>query len=109
MGQDTPNVRAVRPDKDRCLVIIWRGGMERLVDLSDHIAEYVIFAPLRADNALFRNAAVGEWGWCGVAARVAKTLGVSPRMWRCYESGSHLLPETVRLAGIGLDAQTRAA
>ena len=60
MGQDTPNVRAVRPDKDRCLAITWRDGMERLVDLSDHIAEYVIFAPLRADNALFRNAAVAS-------------------------------------------------
>jgi len=83
--------------------------MERLVDLSDHIAEYVIFAPLRADNALFRNAAVGEWGWCGVAAARGEDPWREPRMWRCYESGSHLLPETVRLAGIGLDAQTGAA
>jgi hypothetical protein len=143
MGQDAPNIRAVRPDKDRRLVITWRGGMESLLDLSDHIAEYVIFAPLRTDAALFRDAAVGEWGWCvhwsndmeisadtlwrlaldqGAAwlrawraehqmtqAEAAKALGVSPRMWRCYEAGSHLLPKTVRLAGIGLDAQARAA
>ena len=27
-------------------------------------------------------------------------------MWRYYEAGSHLLPKTVRLAAIGLDALT---
>jgi hypothetical protein len=39
----------------------------------------------------------------------AKALGVSPRMWRYYEAGSHLLPKTVRLACIGLDALANAA
>ena len=39
----------------------------------------------------------------------ARALGVSPRMWRYYEAGTHLLPKTVRLAAIGLDAQDRAA
>ena len=42
-------------------------------------------------------------------AEAARALGVSPRMWRYYETGSHLLPKTVRLAAIGLDALTRAA
>jgi Protein of unknown function (DUF2442)/Helix-turn-helix domain len=42
-------------------------------------------------------------------AEAASALGVSPRMWRYYEAGSHLLPKTVRLAGIGLDAQAHAA
>ncbi len=42
-------------------------------------------------------------------AEAAQALGVSPRMWRYYEAGSHLLPKTVRLAGIGLDAQAVAA
>ena len=42
-------------------------------------------------------------------AEAAASLGVSPRMWRYYEAGSHLLPKTVRLAGIGLDAEMRAA
>jgi hypothetical protein len=42
-------------------------------------------------------------------AAAARSLGVSPRMWRYYEAGSHLLPKTVRLAAIGLDAETRAA
>lgn len=42
-------------------------------------------------------------------AQAAKALGVSPRMWRYYEAGEHLLPKTVRLAAIGLDASSRAA
>jgi hypothetical protein len=42
-------------------------------------------------------------------AAAARALGVSPRMWRYYEAGSHLLPKTVRLAAIGLDAAARAA
>ena len=42
-------------------------------------------------------------------SEAAAALGVSPRMWRYYEAGTHLLPKTVRLACIGLDAQARAA
>jgi hypothetical protein len=42
-------------------------------------------------------------------AEAAGALGVSQRMWRYYEAGSHLLPKTIRLAGIGYDASTRAA
>jgi hypothetical protein len=42
-------------------------------------------------------------------AEAARALGVSPRMWRYYEAGSHLLPKTVRLAAVGLDALTKAA
>lgn len=36
-------------------------------------------------------------------ADAALALGVSLRMWRYYEDGTHLLPKTVRLAAIGLD------
>jgi hypothetical protein len=39
----------------------------------------------------------------------AASLGVSPRMWRYYEAGTHLLPKTVRLACIGFDAEARSA
>jgi Protein of unknown function (DUF2442)/Helix-turn-helix domain len=140
---DTPNIRAVRADKDCCIVITWKGGAESVVDVSRHLAQYAIFAPLRSDGDLFRKVEVGEWGWSvhwsddmeissdtlwrlaleqGAAwlrawrtahrmtqAEAAKALGVSPRMWRYYEAGSHLLPKTVRLAGIGLDAQEQAA
>lgn len=42
-------------------------------------------------------------------ARAAHALGVSPRMWRYYEVGAHLLPKTVRLAAVGFDAESRAA
>lgn len=143
MHGDTPNVRAVRAGKGRSLAIAWKGGAESIVDVSRHIADYAVFAPLRADDDLFRSAEVGEWGWCVrwsdemeisadtlwrlaleqgaewlrawrqthhmTQAEAAKALGVSPRMWRYYEAGSHLLPKTVRLAAIGLDAQAHAA
>lgn len=42
-------------------------------------------------------------------AEAASALGVSPRMWRYYEAGEHLLPKTVRLACAGFDAQAKAA
>lgn len=140
---DMPNIRAVRADKGRSLAITWKGGAESVVDASRHISDHAVFAPLRADDDLFRSVKVGEWGWCvhwsdemeiaadtlwrlaleqGAAwlrawrqahgmtqAEAAKALGISPRMWRYYEAGSHLLPKTVRLAGLGLDAQAHAA
>jgi hypothetical protein len=39
----------------------------------------------------------------------AVALGVSPRMWRYYEAGTHLMPRTVRLACVGFDAEAEAA
>jgi hypothetical protein len=42
-------------------------------------------------------------------AEAASALGVSPRMWRYYEAGEHLLPKTVRLACAGFDAKAAAA
>jgi hypothetical protein len=143
VATETPNIKSIRADQGRRLVIGWKGGAESIVDVSRHLAELAIFAPLRADDALFATVEVGEWGWCahwsdemeissdmlwGLAleqgsawlrawrtshrmtqAEAAQALGVSPRMWRYYEAGSHLLPKTVRLAGIGLDAEARAA
>jgi len=143
MSAKAPNIKSVRADGARRLVITWRGGVESTIDLSNHLADYAVFVPLRHDDDLFRTVRVGEWGWCahwsndmeissdtlwrlalaqGAAwlrawrtghgmtqAEAATALGVSPRMWRYYEAGSHLLPKTVRLAGIGLDAQARAA
>jgi hypothetical protein len=135
---DAPNIRAIRPDGRRRLVITWKGGTESPVDLAEHIAAYAVLQPLRDDDALFESVQVGEWGWCahwsddmGISsdtlwrlaleqgstwlrhwrsahrmtqAEAAHALGVSPRMWRYYEGGFHLLPKTVRLAGVGLDA-----
>ena len=42
-------------------------------------------------------------------SEAAKASGVSPRMWRYYKAGTHLLPKTVKLAAIGFDANPRAA
>jgi hypothetical protein len=143
MEKTAPNIRSIRPDDDRRLVITWKGGTESIVDVSKLLADYPIFKPLRDDDDLFHKVTVGEWGWCShwsddleisadtlwrlaleqgsswlrgwraahnmTQAEAASALGVSPRMWRYYEAASHLLPKTVRLAGIGLDAQARAA
>jgi hypothetical protein len=138
-----PNIRAVRAEKDRCIAVTWKGGEESIIDLSQHLATYAVFAPLRGEDDLFLSARVGEWGWCVhwsedmeisadtlwrlalqqgaewlrgwrtghrmTQAEAAKALGVSPRMWRYYEAGSHLLPKTVRLAAFGFDVQVQAA
>ena len=142
MKTDMPNIRAVRAGRERELTILWKGGVEGIIDLAGHLAAYVVFAPLR-DDAAFRAIATGDWGWSvhwsddmeissdtlwrltleqGSAwlrawrqdhgmtqADAASALGVSPRMWRYYEAGEHPLPKTVRLAAVGLDAQSRAA
>lgn len=42
-------------------------------------------------------------------AEAATALGVSTRMWRYYEAGTHLVPKTVHLACRGFDAEARAA
>jgi hypothetical protein len=140
---EAPNIKAVRPDEKRSVVVQWRGGAESMLDLSKHLNTYAVFAPLRRHDERFRAVEVGEWGWClhwsddmeissdtlwrlaleqGAEwlrawrsnkrmsqSEAAGALGVSPRMWRYYEAGTHLLPKTVRLAAIGLDALTKAA
>jgi len=62
MKTDTPNIRAVRPGAGRELTILWRGGVESVVDLAGHLADYAVFAPLRDDD-LFKAASIGDWGW----------------------------------------------
>lgn len=143
MGEEAPNIRAVRAEEGRTLVVTWKGGAESPADVGAHLARFAVFAPLRADAAAFREVSVGEWGWSvhwsddmeissetlwrlaleqGSAwlrswreahrmtqAEAASALGVSPRMWRYYEAGAHLLPKTVRLACAGFDAQEKAA
>jgi len=140
---DAPNIKAVQAGEGRSVVIQWPGGAESVVDISAHLNEYAVFAPLRCDDERFSVVEVGEWGWClhwsddmeiasdtlwrlaleqGAAwlrawrtskrmsqSEAAQALGVSPRMWRYYEAGTHLLPKTVRLAAIVLDALTKAA
>jgi hypothetical protein len=64
MEKSVPNIKSVRPDSGRCLVIAWTGGREGIVDVSKHLSDYPIFVPLRDDDDLFRKVTVGEWGWC---------------------------------------------
>jgi len=64
MVADTPNIKAVGTGEGRRLVIIWGGGAESVVDIAEHLAKFAILAPLRTDDALFREVRVGEWGWC---------------------------------------------
>jgi hypothetical protein len=80
MGSEMPNIRAVRADGNRSLLITWKGGMESIVDVSRHIAEYAVFAPLRTSDDLFHSVAVGEWGWC---ARWSDEMEISAdTLWR---------------------------
>jgi hypothetical protein len=63
MAGDAPNIEAVQAEKGRAVAITWKGGADSLVDLAEHLAKYRTLAPLRADLALFRRVAVGDWGW----------------------------------------------
>lgn len=60
---EAPNIRNICPARGRTLVITWKNGAESLVDLSDHLDAYAVFATLRDDDAAFQRVSVGEWGW----------------------------------------------
>jgi hypothetical protein len=77
----------------------WSDDMEISADTLRRLALEQGGAWLRAWRAAHRM----------TEAEAAGALGITLRMWRSYESGSRLLPKTVRLAGIGLDAEVRAA
>jgi hypothetical protein len=77
----------------------WTDEMEIASDTLWRLALEQGSAWLRAWRAAHRMA----------QAEAASALGVSPRMWRYYEAGTHLLPKTVRLACAGYDAQAKAA
>jgi hypothetical protein len=91
MEKTAPNIRSIRPDGDRRLVITWRGGAESIVDVSKLLANYAVFRPLRDNNDLFRKVTVGEWGWCG---HWSDDLEISSdTLWRlAFEQGSSLRP-----------------
>lgn len=61
---------------------------------------------LEQDAAHFR-----AWraGWDLTQPQAAEALGLSPRMVKYYESGTHPLPKTVRLAMVGYAALRQAA
>ncbi len=143
MSMESPSLKSVQAARDRLLTVVWKNGVESTVDVGDYLRTYAIFKPLRTDEAAFKKARLGEWGWSvhwsddmeipsdllwqlaseqGSAwlrawrnthkmtqSEAATALGVSSRMWRYYEAGTHLLPKTVRLACAGFDVQAEAA
>ena len=88
---DTPNIKAVRADKARTLVVTWKDGAESIVDVSGPISEFAVFASIRNDDTAFRDVRVGEWGWCG---HWSDDLEISSdTLWRlAFEQGSSLRP-----------------
>jgi hypothetical protein len=60
MEKTAPNIRFVRADGGRRLVITWKGGTESIVDVSKLLADYRVFAPLRDDDDFFNKVTVGE-------------------------------------------------
>lgn len=64
MTVDAPNIKQIRPEAGKVVVVSWKGGAESIVDLTDYIEDYVIFTPLRRDQEAFETVSVGEWGWC---------------------------------------------
>lgn len=63
MQTDTPNIRALRVGDGHKLTVTWKGGAESIVDVSEPIATYAVFASLRDDPSAFRAVTIGEWGW----------------------------------------------
>src|SRR3954466_16060298 len=62
MGQTTPRIQSVTPIAGTALGITWRGGDSDQVDLAGWVATGgAVLAPLK-DDALFRQARVGEFG-----------------------------------------------
>ena len=59
----TPNVSSIRTAGHRSVAVSWKGGAESLIDLSEFLARFKVFASLRSDDELFGQVSIGEWGW----------------------------------------------
>jgi hypothetical protein len=94
------------PPKIRAVTIGDRGGCVHWTDRME-IAADTLWRLAPEQDAAWPRAWRTTHGMTQQEA--ARALGISPRMWRHYEAGTHLLPKTVRLAAIGLDAQAREA
>jgi hypothetical protein len=58
-----PRIAAVSPgERPFTLVVNWSHGVESLVDVSGLVETFRVYAPLRADPALFAKVKVGELG-----------------------------------------------
>jgi DNA-binding XRE family transcriptional regulator len=92
-----PRIAAVRPGKSPfTLRVRWEKGEESLVDISDTIGSFRLYAPLRRSAALFHKVRVGEQGtdvaWTDSIDMSADTL------WRLAQeqSGATMTPQTFR-------------
>ena len=94
------------PPKIRAVTIGDRGGRVHWTDRME-IAADTLWRLAPEQDAAWPRARRTTHGTTQQEA--ARALGISPRMWRHYEAGTHLLPKTVCLAAIGLDAQAREA
>ena len=87
-------------DDDRLFRAVSVGEWGRCVHWSDELEI--------SSDTLWRVALGQESAWLRAwrkahgttQSEAAKALGVSPRMWRYYEAGTHLLPKTVRLVAV---------
>jgi DNA-binding transcriptional regulator YiaG len=83
-------------DRPLTLRVRWTHGEDSLIDVSDQIDGFRVFAPLRADAALFAAVTVGEYGthvaWSDEIDMAATTL------WRLAQeqSGATMSAEAFR-------------
>ncbi|MFM2043499.1 MAG: hypothetical protein RLY86_2075 [Pseudomonadota bacterium] len=58
-----PRITAVTALSGYRLRVSWEDGRDSVVDVSDFVSRFVVFAPLRDDPAAFGKVRVGDWGW----------------------------------------------
>lgn len=89
----------MRAEEAQTLAIAWKSGAETVVDISHHIGRYAAFAPLRADDELFRHVKRGDWGWC---AHWPEDMEISAdTLWRpALEQGAAWLRDWRRAHGM---------
>jgi hypothetical protein len=59
-----PNIRAVQAGSARTLIVTWTSGVEHIIDVGEIIDRFVVFKPLRTDDAAFQTVRVGDDGGC---------------------------------------------
>lgn len=62
VGKPIPRIASVQALDGRKVEITWKDGGRKVVDLTAPFASRRIFIPLRADDALFRNLRLSEYG-----------------------------------------------
>lgn len=76
----TPRITSVKALPDWRLALDWETGARSVVDVSDLVGEYQVFAPLREAPALFAAVTVGEDGFCVHWSDLMELS--APNLWR---------------------------